>query len=99
MRAFVKFKTTRTERQLLRMQATSNVIFLKDGEDVKKLEDLQNSTLKELLTYQGDSSNFDIDEQKAVLENIPPDLSDKNLKLVKGLFPQNSKSMSNLNDS
>ena len=64
------------------MQAASNVIFLKDGEDVMKLEDLQNSTLKELLTYQGDSSNFDIDEQKAVLENIPPDLSDKNLKLV-----------------
>ena len=99
MRAFVKFKTTRTERQLLRMQAASNGIFLKDGEDVKKLEDLQNSTLKELLTYQGDSSNFDIDEQKAVLENIPPDLSDKNLKLFNGFFPKNSKSMSNLNES
>ena len=81
------------------MQAASNVIFLKDGEDVKKLEDLQNSTLKELLTYQGDSSNFNIDSQKAVLENIPPDLSDKNLKLVNGLFPKNCKSMSNLNES
>ena len=75
MRAFIKFKTTRTERQLLRMQAESNVIVLNEGEDLKKLESLQDSSLKELLKYQGFSSAFDSDDQKAMFEKIPLNIS------------------------
>jgi hypothetical protein len=45
----MKFKTTRTERQLLRMQAKNNVIVLNENEDVNKLDDLVDSSLKELL--------------------------------------------------
>ena len=41
------------------MQAESNVIVLNEGEDLKKLEGLQDGSLKELLKYQGDSSAFD----------------------------------------
>ena len=37
MRVFMKFKTSRTERQLLRMQAKNNVILLEEGEDLTKL--------------------------------------------------------------
>ena len=48
----MKFTTTRTERQLLRMQAKNNIIVLDEGEDVKKLDGLVNSSLKELLNYQ-----------------------------------------------
>ena len=82
MRAFIKFNTTRTERQLLRMQAESNVIVLNEGEDLKQLEDLQDGSLKELLKYQGDSSAFDSDDQKVMLENMPPVLSGLQIKLV-----------------
>ena len=59
MRSFIKFKTTKTERKLLRMQAANNVVVLHQGEDVRKLYDLQNLSLKKLLKYQGDSSAFD----------------------------------------
>ena len=45
MRAFVKFRTTKTERQLLRMQAYDNVITLKPGEDFKRLDKLYTNTL------------------------------------------------------
>ena len=45
MRAFVRFRTTKTERQLLRMQAKENVIVLNAGEDLKKLDKLDYSTL------------------------------------------------------
>ena len=45
MRAFVRFRTTKTERQLLRMQATDNVVILKSGEDLKRLDKLHTSTL------------------------------------------------------
>jgi hypothetical protein len=48
------------------MQAESNVIVLNEGEDLKKLEGLQNSSLKDILKYQGDSSAFDSDDQKAI---------------------------------
>ena len=41
------------------MQAANNVIVLHQGEDVRKLYDLQNLSLKKLLNYQGDSSAFD----------------------------------------
>ena len=58
------------------MQARNNVIILNEGEDLRKLDDLSNSTLKELLKYQGDSSAFDSDDKKALLENLPQDLSD-----------------------
>jgi hypothetical protein len=34
MRAFIKLKTTKTERQLLRMQASSNVVVLNEREDI-----------------------------------------------------------------
>ena len=73
----MKFTTTRTERQLLRMQAKNNVIVLDEGEDVTQLDGLADSSLKELLNYQGDSSAFDSDEQTALLKNMPIDLSDK----------------------
>ena len=59
MRAFLKFRTTRTERQLLRMQAANKVIVLEDHEDVTKLNNLHKKSLQELLRYQGDSSAFD----------------------------------------
>ena len=49
------------------MQAAENVIVLNEGEDVTKLDGLQDSTLKELLKYQGDSSAFDIDDENAIL--------------------------------
>ena len=64
------------------MQAANNVIVLNEGEDVTKLDGLHDSTLKDLLKYQGDSSAFDIDYQKAILENLPPGLSIKQMKLV-----------------
>ena len=51
MRAFIKFKTTKAERKLLRMQAIENVIHIDIGEDVKNLEDLQNRSLKQILKY------------------------------------------------
>ena len=51
MRVFMKFKTSRTERQLLRMQAKNNVILLKEGEDLTKLDGLGGSSLKKLLKY------------------------------------------------
>ena len=57
----MKFTTTRTERQLLRMQSKNNVIVLDEGEDVKKLNGLADSSLMELIKYQGDSSAFDSD--------------------------------------
>ena len=82
MRAFIRFKTTRTERHLLHMQAAENVIVLNEGEDVTKLDGLQDSTLKELLKYQGDSSAFDIDDEKAILENLPTRLSVQQIKLL-----------------
>ena len=72
---------------MLRMKAASNVVILCKGEDITKLEDLQNSKLKEILKYQEDSSAFDSDDQKAILENMPKDLSAKQKKLVKGFFP------------
>ena len=72
---------------MLRMKAASNVVILCKGEDITKLEDFQNSKLKEILKYQEDSSAFDSDDQKAILENMPKDLSAKQKKLVKGLFP------------
>ena len=62
MRAFLKYRTTRTERQLLRMQLSNNVIILEDGEDVKKLNNLSDKSLQEIQRYQGDSSAFDSDE-------------------------------------
>ena len=43
------------------MQAKNNIIVLDEGEDVKKLDGLVDSSLKELLKYQGDSSAFDSD--------------------------------------
>jgi hypothetical protein len=49
MRAFIKFKTNRKERQLLRMQAASNVIVLNEEEDLTELKNLQNDSLKENL--------------------------------------------------
>ena len=64
------------------MQAESNVIVLNEGEDLKQLEDLQDGSLKELLKYQGDSSAFDSDDQKVMLENMPPVLSGLQIKLV-----------------
>ena len=51
MRVFMKFKTSRTERQLLRMQAKNNVILLEEGEDLTKLDGLGGSSLKKLLKY------------------------------------------------
>ena len=71
------------------MQSKNNVIVLDEGEDVTKLDGLADSRLKELLNYQGDSSAFDSDEQKALLKNMPPDLSDKQRKLFEGLFSSN----------
>jgi hypothetical protein len=62
MRAFLKFSTTRTERQLLRMQSTKKLIVLEDGEDVTKLKNLNEKSLQKLLNYQGDSSAFDNDD-------------------------------------
>ena len=62
MRAFLKFRTTRTERQLLRMQAANKVIVLEDHEDVTKLNNLHKKSLQELLRYQGDSSAFDSED-------------------------------------
>ena len=62
MRAFLKYRTTRTERQLLRMQLSNKVIILEDGEDVKKLNNLSEKSLQEIQRYQGDSSAFDSDE-------------------------------------
>ena len=62
MRAFLKYRTTRTERQLLRMQLSNNVIILEDGEDVKKLNNLSEKSLQEIQRYQGDSSAFDSEE-------------------------------------
>jgi hypothetical protein len=47
--------------------------------------------LKELLKYQEDSSAFDSDEQITLLKNMPPDLSDKQIKLVQGFFHDNEK--------
>ena len=47
----MKFTTTRTERQLLRMEAKSNVIVLDEDEDVTKLDGLADSSLKKLLKY------------------------------------------------
>ena len=41
------------------MEAKSNVIVLDEGEDLTKLDGLADSSLKELLKYQGDSSAFD----------------------------------------
>ena len=73
------------------MQAAENVIVLNEGEDVTKLDGLQDSTLKELLKYQGDSSAFDIDDEKAILENLPTRLSVQQMKLLQGLFPNNNK--------
>lgn len=73
------------------MQAKDNVIFLKEGEDVTKFDRLQESRLKELLKYQEDSSAFDSDEQITLLKNMPPDLSDKQIKLVQGFFHDNKK--------
>ena len=87
MRAFIKFKTTREERQLFRMQAMDNVIILEKAEDVTKLEDLQNRSLKELFKYQGISSDFDFDYQKIILQKISQDLTNKKMKLFQGLFP------------
>jgi hypothetical protein len=82
------------------MEAKNNVIVLDKGEDVAKLDGLADNSLKELLKYQGDSSAFDSDDQKALLKNMPPDLSDKQRKLVEGLFPSNEKSIINkLEDS
>ena len=65
---------------------------MNEGEDLKKLEGLQDGSLKELLKYQGDSSAFDSDGQKAMFENMPPVLSNKQMKLVEGFFPNNKKS-------
>ena len=48
MRAFLKFRTTKTERQLLRMQAANKVIVLEDHEDVTKLNSLHKKSLQEL---------------------------------------------------
>lgn len=79
------------------MQAKNNVIVLNENEDVNKLDDLMDSSLKELLQYQEDSSAFDSDDQKAVLKNLPPDLSVKQIKLVEGFFPIHYKK-SNLNN-
>ena len=87
----MNFKTTRTERQLLRMQAKNNVIILNEGEDVKKLDDLKNSSLNEILSYQGDSSAFDSEDQKKLLDNMPSDLSEQQLKLLEGFFPIHNK--------
>ena len=67
------------------------MIVLNDGENLKKLEGLQDGSLKELLKYQGDSSAFDSDEQKTMLDTMPPDLSDLQIKLVEGFFPNNQK--------
>ena len=58
------------------MEAKSNVIVLDEDEDVTKLDGLADSSLKELLNYQGDSSAFDSDAQTALLKNMPFDLSD-----------------------
>ena len=68
------------------------MIVLNVGEDLKKLEGLQDSSLKELLKYQGDSSAFDSDDQKVMFENMPPVLSDKQMKLIEGFHPNNKKS-------
>ena len=68
------------------------MIVLNVGEDLKKLEGLQDSSLKELLKYQGDSSAFDSDDQKVMFENIPPVLSDKQMKLVEGFLTNNKQS-------
>ena len=84
-------KTTRTERQLLRMQAKNNVIILNEGEDLKKLDDLKNSSLNEILSYQGDSSAFDSEDQKKLLDNMPLDLSEQQLLLLEGFFPIHNK--------
>ena len=43
------------------MQANNNVIVLDEGEDLTKLDGLADTSLKELLKYQGDSSAFDSD--------------------------------------
>ena len=58
------------------------MIVLNEGEDLKQLEELQDSSLKEILKYQGDSSAFDSDDQKVMLENMPPVLSGLQIKLV-----------------
>jgi len=66
MRAFIKFKTNRKERQLLRMQAASNVIVLNEEEDLTELKNLQNDSLKENLIQQGDSSAFDFEDHNTI---------------------------------
>jgi hypothetical protein len=44
------------------MQARNNVVFLNEGEDLKKLDYFSKISLKELLKFQGDSSAFDSDD-------------------------------------
>ena len=71
MRAFLKFRTTKTERQLLRMQLANKVIVLDDREDEKTLSSLYFNSLQKLLRYQGDSSAFESEDYKKVIDDLP----------------------------
>ena len=68
------------------MQAKDNVIFLKEGEDVTKFDRLQESRLKELLKYQEDSTAYDFDDQKTLIDTLSPNLCDKQIKLLTVYF-------------